>query len=55
MSALKKPTIPTTITTVDPRLVPVLQALRENVEIITGVRKGSPVLTQLPSTPRWRR
>jgi hypothetical protein len=50
MSApITKTAIGSVITTQDSRIGPVLSALKDNVEIITGVRKGVPVLTALPA------
>jgi hypothetical protein len=51
MSApITKTAIPSVITTQDPSIGQVLSALKDNVEIITGVRRGVPVLTALPYT-----
>lgn len=48
MSALKKPPITTTMR-IDPALAPIINALKENVELMTGARRGAVVLTQLPA------
>jgi len=50
MTAILKPSIPPCVTTLEPGVGKVVAALKENVEIITGVRNGAPKLTQLPSS-----
>lgn len=44
-----KPSIPGT-NMLDPTLAVYINPMKENIEIITGVRRGSQVLTQLPAT-----
>lgn len=51
MSPIQKMPIPPTVTTIaDSAVAQVLSALKQNVEIMNGVRAGVPVLTQLPAT-----
>lgn len=50
MSApLLKPAIPATVTTLDGNIGKIVTAIKENVEIMTGLRNGAPKLTQLPA------
>ncbi|TDN70397.1 hypothetical protein [Paraburkholderia sp. BL10I2N1] len=49
MTALKKPAVPSVLS-LDAQLGRIIGPLKENVELMTGVRPGSPVLTQLSST-----
>lgn len=49
-TGLQKQAIPSTTTTMDPQIGKVVRALQQNVELITGVRNGAPVLAQLPSS-----
>jgi hypothetical protein len=48
MSTIKKPAIPGT-SMLDPQLAPIIGALKENVELITGAR-GPVALAQLPAS-----
>ncbi|MEM5400875.1 hypothetical protein [Paraburkholderia unamae] len=49
MTVLKQQ-IPTVMTTVGGATGDALKAIKQNIELITGVNPGAPVLTQLPST-----
>lgn len=46
---LKKPSIPGT-NMLDPAIAAFINPLKENIEILTGIRRGSQVLTQLPAS-----
>jgi ABC-type uncharacterized transport system substrate-binding protein len=51
MTTVQKTAIPTVVTSVpDPVANRLLSAIKQNVECITGIMPGVPVLTQLPAT-----
>jgi hypothetical protein len=49
MSAIKKPSIPTT-SHLSPDIAKIVNALKENVELMTGARHGAVPLVALPVT-----
>lgn len=44
---MKKPAIPTTLSIQDASIATILRPIKENIEIITGVREGA--IAQLPT------
>jgi hypothetical protein len=49
MSAIRKPSIPSTMV-LEPKIAQVVAALKENVELMTGARRGAVPLAQLKTT-----
>jgi len=44
---MKKPAIPTTLSIQDASIATILRPMKENIEIITGIREGA--ITKLPT------
>ena len=49
MTAIRKPSIPS-ISALSPDVATVLRAVKENIEIMTGLRNGAPQLVQLTTS-----